>query len=215
MRSSEGLSPSKERTMREHTDRPVPVPGAAPSTTPAKRRPSTTGYWLGALVAVLAILGALTWGTFTFLGWQAHVEDFPRLSPPGTVAVSVTEPGTRFLYAEHDRSTAVPSLLPAVTVTGPSGAFVPLTAYRAEMRYDVPHDTNQVGDAVLTFQAHEPGTYRVTVATADHGTTVAVGDDLLWGWAPRVVATIALLLGGLLVGLTLVVVTAARRSGTT
>ena len=196
------------------TRRSAPAPGAAPSTTPARRRPGTAGYWIGALVVVLATLGAAVWGAFTFLGWQAHVEDFPRLTPPGTAVVSVTDTGTRFLYLEHDRTTAVPSV-PDVTVTGPAGADVSLVAYRGEMRYDVPGAANRIGDAVLTFQADEPGTYRVTVADADQGTIIAVGDDLLWGWGLQVVGIVALLLGGLLVGLVVVIVTAARRSGST
>jgi hypothetical protein len=190
------------------------TPGTLPSTAPARRRPSTSGYWAGALIAVVATLGAIVGGTFLFLGWRAHVEEFPRLTPPGTAVVSVTDTGTRFIYLEHDRSTAVPSV-PAVTVTGPSGAQVPLAAYPLEMRYDVPDAANQIGDAVLTFQANAPGSYRVTVAAADQGATVAVGDDLLWGWGLQVVGVVALLLSGLLVGLIWVIVTAARRSGPT
>jgi hypothetical protein len=162
----------------------------------------------------LATLGAVVWGAFAFLGWQAHVEDFPRVTPPDTVVVSVVDTGTQFVYLEHDRSTAVPAV-PTVTVTAPSGKEVPLSAYEGEMRYDVPGVANEVGDAVLTFPADETGAYRVTVADADQGTTVAIGDDLLRGWGPQVVVVVALLLGGLLVGLTLVIITAVRRSGPT
>lgn len=194
------------------TNRLAPAP--APSTTPDGRRPSTAGYWLGALLAALTTLGALTWGAVTFLGWQSHVEDFPRLTPPGTVTVSVTDTGTRFLYLEHDRATAIPSL-PAVTVTGPSGTQVQLTAYDAELRYDVPNVADRIGDAVLTFPADEPGTYQVTIADTDPGTTLAIGDDLVRGWGLPVVGSVALLLGGLLLGLILVIITAARRSSTT
>lgn len=189
-------------------------PRTAPSTRLDNKRPSTAGYWVGALVAVLTTLSALGWGAFAFLGWQAQVEDFPRLTAPGTATVSVTETGTRFVYLEHDRSTAVPSV-PDVTVTGPSGAEVPVTAYRAEMRYDVPNDANRIGDAVLTFQADEPGTYQVTVTDVAQGTALAVGHDLVRGWGPQVVGSVALLLGGLLLGLILVIVTAARRAGPT
>jgi hypothetical protein len=188
------------------------TPGNPPSTPATRQRPSTAGYWIGALVAVVATFGAIVWGTFLFLGWQAHVGDFPRITPPGTAVVSITESGTKFIYVEHDRSTAVPAA-PAVTVTGPSGARVPLAAYHAELRYDVPQDANNVGDAVLTFRASEPGGYQVTVTSAEPGTTVAVGDDMLRGFGPQVVGVVALLLGGLLVGATVVIVTAARRSG--
>ena len=189
-------------------------PRTIPSPTPAGRRPSPAGYWLGALVAVLTTLSALGWGATAFLGWQAHVQEFPRLTYSGTTTVSVTETGTRFLYLEHDRSAAAPSV-PTVTVTGPSGAAVPVAAYRVDLRYDVPNDANRIGDAVLTFQAEEPGTYHVTVADTDPGVTVAVGDDLVRGWGPQVVGSVALLLGGLLLGLILVIVPAARRAGET
>jgi hypothetical protein len=90
---------------------------------------------------------------------------------------------------------------------------VPLAAYQAELRYDVPDVANNIGDAVLTFPASEPGPYQVTVTAADQGTTVAVGDDLVRGFGPQVVGIVGLLLGGLLVGSTLVIATAARRSG--
>lgn len=188
--------------------------GMTPSTRPEKKQASTAGYWLGALVAVLTTLSALGWGAFAFLGWQAHVQEFPRLTSSGTMTVFVSETGSRFLYLEHDRSTAVPSV-PAVTVTGPSGTQVPVTTFRAELRYDVPNEANRIGDAVLRFQAEEPGTYRVAVADSDPGITVAVGDDLVRGWGPQVAGSVALLLGGLLLGLILVIVTAARRSRST
>jgi hypothetical protein len=202
--------------MSTHTtkQKSVPVPGAAPSTTPTKRRPGTAGFWIGALIAVMATLGAVTWGAFTFMGWRAHVEAFVRLAPPDTAVVSVTGTGTRLLYLEHDRTTSVPSV-PAVTVTGPTGAEVPVAAYRGELRYDVPNVANRIGDAVLTFQADEPGAYRVTVGGTGQGATVAIGDNLLWAWGPQVAGIVALLLGGLLVGLSFVIVTGAGRSSST
>jgi outer membrane protein assembly factor BamB len=181
---------------------------------PAQRRPGTAGYWLGGIVAVLAVCGALVWGTSAFLGWQNHIREFPRIGSDGTVTVSVPDPGVRFVYVEHERSAAVPPV-PAVTVTGPSGAEVPTAAYRAELRYDVPGEPNRVGDAVLTFQADEPGGYLVSVTGIDAVTSVAVGDDLARGFAPQVVLSIGLLLGGLLAGLVLVIVTAARRAAWT
>jgi hypothetical protein len=180
-------------------------------TAPTVQRPRTVGYWVGGLIAIIAVLAAVVWGTSLFLGWRAHVEDFPRLVQPGATVVSVSDTGTRFIYLEHDRSTAVPAV-PAISVTGPSGAPIRLTAYRGEMRYDVPQVANKIGDAVLTFPAAEPGRYRVTVSAATQGATVAVGDDLLWGFGPQVVGVVALLFGGLLGGLAVVTVTAARRS---
>ena len=191
------------------------VPVTTPSITPTKRRPGTAGYWIGGLVIIIATLGAVIWGTSAFVGWRAHAEAFPSVAPSATVVISVTDAGTRFLYLEHDRTAAIPPV-PAVTVTGPTGADVPLAAYRGELRYDVPNRANRVGDAVLTFKADKPGAYRVAVGGIDEGAaTVAVGDNLLWVWGPQVVGIVALFLGGLLIGLILLIVTAARRSGST
>lgn len=184
------------------------------SATPDVVRPGTAGYWVGALIAVLTTLSALGWGAFTFLGWQAHVADFPRVIPPDSATVVVTEPGSRVVYAEHDRSTIVSSL-PTVTVRGPSGSEEPVTAYGADLRYDVPDDARRVGDAVLMFHADEPGTYRIVATAADPGVTLAIGDDLIRGWAPQIIGAVGLLLGGLLLGLVAVIVTAARRARTT
>jgi hypothetical protein len=192
--------------------RSVAKPGTTSTTGPAKRRPSSAGYWLGTLVVVLATLGALVWGAFAFLGWRAEVQDFQRFHAPDSAVVSLTDTGTWFVYVEHDRSTPV-SEAPVVTVADPAGTAVPVTAYRGEMRYDVPGVSNQVGDAVFTFHANQVGGYRVTVADAAQGTTVAVGHDLLWAWGPQVIGIVALFLGGLVIGLTMVIVTAVRRSG--
>ena len=192
-------------------NRPAPVPGAPPSTPPAGRRVSAAGYWVGALVAVLSMLVAMIWGAFAFLGWQAHVEDFPRLNPPGTMTVSVSETETQYIYLEHPRSTPVPDV-PSVTVTGPSGVEVPTVAFENELRYDVPDVGNRVGDAVLTFEANETGTYLVAVGDAEQGTTIAIGDNLIWGWGLQVVGIVALLLGGLLIGVLIVLITAVRRA---
>jgi hypothetical protein len=189
----------------------APLRTPTPTTTAPRARPGTAGYWIGALVALVTTLGALAWAAGAFLGWRAHIEDFPRVAAPATAVVTLDETGTRVLFVEHDRSSTEPAT-PQVTVTGPSGTPVPVAAYGGEMRYDVPGVTGRVGDAVATFTAAEPGSYAVTVAGAEPGTTVAVGDDIVWGWGPQVVGIVALFLGGLVAGLAIIVVTAVRRS---
>ncbi|KAB7745428.1 hypothetical protein GA707_05725 [Nostocoides sp. F2B08] len=198
--------------MSTHTTTPATDLRASP--TAQATRPGTAGYWLGALVAILATVAALMWGTTTFLDWRSHLQDFSRLTADGTISVSVTDPGRFFVYLEHDRSTAVPTT-PAVTVTGPSGEEAALRAYGAQLRYDVPGEPGQVGDAVLSFAADRTGTYAVVVADLEPGTAVAVGDHLARGWISPVVGSVALLLGGLLLGTVIVIVTAARRASAT
>ena len=207
-RSATGSSPTRDAgaEARSRSARPP----ALGSTHRPRSRPGKAGYWIGPVVALLAIAGAATWGVLAFLGWRAHVEDFARIAPPGRVTVSVTEPGTRILFLEHDRSTAVPPVA-GIVVTGPSGAPVRQAVYRGEMRYDVPAVANRVGDAVRTFEAQQAGAYRITVGAAGPGTTVAVGDDLVRGWGPHVVG-IVVLLGGVSAGLALVLITGVRRS---
>lgn len=182
----------------------------ASPTTPSTR-PGTFGYWLGALVAVVATVAAMIWGTTTFLDWRSHVQDFSRLAAEGTTSVSVTDPGRLFVYLEHDRSAVAPTT-PSVTVTGPSGEEVALRAYGPQLRYDVPGEPGRVGDAVFSFAADRTGTYEVVVADLEPGTAVAVADHLARGWIAPVVGSVALLLGGLLLGTVIVVVTAARRA---
>ncbi|HYN29198.1 MAG TPA: hypothetical protein VES95_04920 [Dermatophilaceae bacterium] len=201
-------TPTPQTTTTPQTPQ-TPTAPAAP-----RRRPGTAGYWVGALVTLVATLGALLWGAGAFLGWRAHIEDFPRVTVPGAAVVTLTDTGTRILYVEHDRSITDPAV-PAITVTAPSGATVPVSAYSGEMRYDVPGATGRVGDAVAVFTATEPGAYRLTIPASDTDATVAVGDDLVWGWGPQLAGIVALFLGGLVAGLALVVVTAARRSGPT
>jgi hypothetical protein len=199
--------------MSTHTS--ITGPPVSPATTPpsAARRPGTTGYWLGALVAILATVGALAWGTLTFLDWRSDLRELSRLTSPGTTSVSVVDPARIFVYVEHVRTATAAT--PTVSVIGPSGDDVVLRPYAAQLRYDVPGEPGRVGDAVLSFAADRPGDYQVTVTGLQPDTAVAVGDHLARGFIPEVVGSIGLLLGGLLAGLVLVVVTAARRAGST
>lgn len=201
--------------MTTHSTTPATGLRTSPTTPTARStRPGTWGYWLGALVAIVATAGAIVWGTTTFLDWRSHVQEFSRLTADGTTSVSVTDPGRLFIYVEHDRSAVRPAA-PTVTVDGPDGSAVALRAYGAQLRYDVPGEPGRVGDAVLAFPADQPGTYQVTAADLEPGTAVAVGDHLARGWISPVAGSIALLLGGLLLGTVIVIVTAARRASAT
>ena len=66
----------------------------------ARKRPSTAGYWVAAVVAVLGLMAAFLWGA---VGIQQHPGPGRRLRPhggPRPVTVSVTDPGTMVVYHE-------------------------------------------------------------------------------------------------------------------
>ena len=66
----------------------------------ARTRPSTAGYWVAAVVAVLGITAAFLWGAVGIHTTGDRVDSFTRLAVPGATAVSVTDPGTILVYHE-------------------------------------------------------------------------------------------------------------------
>lgn len=191
------------------------------TTTPAEsvtaagpqHRPSTAGYWLGGAITVLAIVAAMAWAGLTFVRWMNQVDNFARTSAPGVVAVTVTEPGTRVIYLETERSQQIIST-PSITVTDPTGALVAVRPYGAELKYDVPWWNGRAGQAVAQFDATRPGAYQVAVGpvTGPNSTVVAVGENLLWNAVPHGVGIAAVLVFGVGAGVSVMVVTGIRRS---
>ena len=83
-----------------------------------------------------------------------------------------------------------------------------------ELIYHAPLvNPTRTGTAIASFDATTSGDYRIS-ADSTTGTrgTIAIGDDILWDAAPHVAGTIAVFLVGVGAGLTLIVVTALRRS---
>jgi hypothetical protein len=66
----------------------------------ARKRPSTAGYWVAAVVAVLGLTAAFLWGAVGFSNTRDRVDGFARLAVPGATTVSVTDPGTMVVYHE-------------------------------------------------------------------------------------------------------------------
>jgi hypothetical protein len=70
-----------------------------------------------------------------------------------------------------------------------------------------------MGTAIASFDAATSGDYRINANPAPGtGGTIAIGGDILWDAAPHVVGAIAAFLVGLGAGVTLIIVTAVRRS---
>ena len=212
----------------------------------ARTRPSTAGYWVAAVVAVLGITAAFLWGAVGIRTTGDRVDGFDRLAVPGATTVSVTDPGTMVIYHESaaevarsaeptaNRRIAATQWDPGtrtivtlayagdtptwqqlgLTVTGPSGAAVPVVTYRSSTRYDV--EPGRGGRAVATFQATTVGPYRVSAArAAEGGATLAVGENITRGMVLTRLSAVILGLGTVLVAVPLAVATYQARSRTT
>jgi hypothetical protein len=162
----------------------------------ARKRPSTAGYWVAAVVAALGLMAAFLWGAVGISNTQDRVDGFARLAVPGATTVTVTDPGTMVIYHESAAEVARyadptanariaatrwdPATRTILTV--PSAGDTPTwqqlglqvtgsggTAVPvATYRSSARYDLDpgRAGRAVATFQATTAGPYRVSAARA-------------------------------------------------
>ena len=223
--------------------RPAPTPPPIPPLQ-ARKRPSTAGYWVAAIVAVLGLTAALVWGAVGTSTTQDQVDGFDRLAVPGATTVTVTNPGTMVVYHE---SAAEVARYAEPTATGRSATrWDPGTRTTVTVRYpsDAPTwqqlglsvtgpggaavpvatyrssarydlDPGRAGRAVATFEATTAGPYRVSAARAtEAGATLAVGDDIARSVVLTRLGAVILGLVTVLVAVPLAVVTYQARSRT-
>ena len=174
----------------------------------ARTRPSTAGYWVAAVVAVLGLTAAFLWGAAGIHTTQDRVNGFDRLAVPGVTTVSVTDPGTMVVYHESSAEVAGyaeptangrmatrwdPGTRTIVTVRYPSDAPTwqqlglqvtgpgGVAVPVATYRSSARYDLEpgRAGRAVASFQATTAGPYRVSAAGAtEAGATLAAGQDI-------------------------------------
>lgn len=178
-----------------------------PSPPPAVRRPSTAGYWIAALVAVITVGGGGIALVLGLAGMQQMIEDYARTPVPGSVTVQAEEPTTFVVFSEGLDSEPTDHG-GSIAVTGPNGDAVPLLPYVGEVTYET--GTGSAGTALATFRAATTGTYMVTARGNVPNAQIAVGEDV------PVVRTVLLPLGvgalGMAIAITILIVTATRRS---
>ena len=189
-------------------------PPVLPRPTSAARPVSAAGYWIGSLITAAAVIGAICWALVAFLDYQHTLDRYPRMTVPGVATVQVNDTATRVLYYESSRGSTTPALADlALTVTGPTGTTVPVTAYGHDIRYDVPRYDGRIGHAVAQFHPDQVGVYQIrSAATTGVTGTVAIGRDFVWDLVPHAIGAGALLLLGGAAGVSLIVVTGVRRS---
>jgi hypothetical protein len=162
----------------------------------ARKRPSTAGYWVAAVVAVLGLTAAFLWGAVGIHTTQDRLDGFDRLTVPGAMTVSVTDPGSLVVYHESAAEVAgyaepTANARIAATqwdpgtrtiVTVPSAGDTPtfqqlglqvtgpggVTVPVATYRSSARYDLEpgRAGRAVATFQATTAGPYRVSAVRA-------------------------------------------------
>ena len=210
----------------------------------ARKRPSTAGYWVAAVVAVLGLTAAFLWGAVGIHTTQDRIDGFDRLTVPGAATVSVTEPGTMVVYHESAAEVARyaeptasgriasrwdPGTRTIVTVRYPSDAptweqlGLSVTGPGgaavpvATYRSSTRYDVEpgRAGRAVATFEARTAGPYRVSATRApEAGATLAVGADIARGLVLTRLGAVILGLVTVLTAVPLAVVTYRARSRT-
>jgi hypothetical protein len=222
-------------------------PPTRPSVPPlqARKRPSTAGYWVAAIVAVLGLTAALVWGAVGTSNTQDRVNGFDRLAVPGATTVSVTDPGTMVIYhesaaevARYTEPTATgriatrwdPGTRTIVTVRYPGDAptwqqlglevtgpsGAPVPVATYQSSARYDAEPGRAGRAVATFQATTAGPYRVSAARAtEAGATLAVGQDIARSLVLTRLGAVILGLATVLAAVPLAVVTYQARSRTT
>ena len=185
------------------------IPPRADIPPAARRKVSSAGYWVGAVMVVLGLVAAATWAIAGVFRINARIDDFQRVRIPGDQTVLIARASDQVVYFE---GLDVPVLDQVdVSITDPAGDEVTLRRYGTDLIYDVSGAYS--GRAILTFRADLPGRYHIsTIGDSPSFGLVAVGPSI----GGEVVATIAgaalflLFVGG--GGVTLMIVTAVRRS---
>jgi hypothetical protein len=211
----------------------------------ARKRPSTAGYWVAAIVAVLGLTAAFLWGAVGIHTTQDRVDGFDRLAVPGATTVSVTNPATMVVYhesaAEVARYAEPTANARIATRWDPGTRTIVTVAYAGETpiwqqlglqvtgpdgatvpvasyRSSTRYDVEpgRAGRALATFEATTTGPYRVSAArTSEAGATLAVGQDIAHGVVLTRLGATVLALVTVLVVVPLAVATYRARSRTT
>jgi hypothetical protein len=225
--------------LRPPPTRPTPPP------TPVRRRLSGGWYWVAGILAVLGLTAAFVWGAVGTITALDRVDDFDRVTIPGSMTVVGAGSGTKVVYYEGPAEVA---RYADPTATGrPAIPYNPATDATIEVGYAtntptwqqlrlrvigpdgavVPVrtyrssarydvDPGRLGRAVATFDATAAGPYRVTAARATEiGATLAVGDNFARAIAVTVLGAASLGLATVIAALLVAVVTYRARSRTT
>jgi hypothetical protein len=164
------------------------------------------------------LIGGGVFAAVTGYGAYERITDMPRATVPGDVSFDVTETGDQLVYYIGETDTSWREL--GLTVTDPDGQAVEvrncllgtkvatIAAHDHEREY-----TTHPDFAVATFRADKTGGYEIaTTSAAENGAEIAVGENLVGPVVVGLLGALAIVVGGIATGVTLIVVTAVRRS---
>ncbi|MGK8511368.1 hypothetical protein ACRS5S_26200 [Nocardia asiatica] len=184
-------------------------PNPAGSPTPQQITPSARWFVLGGALIALGIIGGVVLGAFGFLQTSGRIDDFQRVKVPGSGVVNLTESGGYTVYFEYpEASSRGTSGTVNLRVLDPGGKHVDLQKYDASVTYSFGKHEGRAG---FSFQAAEPGAYRVTTAGSSE-VTVAIGQGLGSSFVGTLLGALALGFGGVVLGVLVIVVVAVKRS---
>jgi hypothetical protein len=171
---------------------------------------SRAGYWIGGGLIVAGIAGAAIWLVSSLIDLSHEVDDFQRVPVPGEATMQLEARKYVVYYEAAGVGEVVPSFQ-LVIANAQTGAPLTIERYGGSLTYSF---FGRDGSAQGTVTPERAGAYVVrtdSVAPA-FGANVALGRSIASPLLRLILITFAI--GGLLVGsgVTLVVVTAVRRS---
>ncbi len=179
--------------------------------------PSRVWYWVGGAIVVVGLVAGVLWGLFGFVGLSDEVDGFARVPVDGGGQITLPGDGGYTMYYEApsgDINGDVPEgQVSVVAVDG--GVAVALEDYGGRLTYGF---GGHSGEALFTFEVNRPGRYQVDSTGSGRG-ELAVGRGVGGRLVRTVVGAVLLVLGGVLVGAVVLIVTgvarhnAARRGG--
>jgi hypothetical protein len=171
--------------------------------------PSGRWFALGGALIALGVIGGIALGAFGFLQTSGRIDDFQRVGVPGSGVVNLAESGGYTVYFEYTgASSEGASGTVDLRVLDPHGKHVELRKYDASITYSF---GSHEGRAGFSFEAAEPGGYRVTTAGSSE-VTVAIGQGLGSSFVGTLLGALALGFGGVVLGVLVIVVVAVKRS---
>ncbi|WP_024800463.1 hypothetical protein [Nocardia sp. BMG51109] len=185
-----------------------PPSPSSPYPAPPRITPSTGWYVFAALLVVAGIAGAVAIGVTGLLRSSNTVDDFQRVSIPGSGDVHLTETGGHTVYFEYPGATAdVFEGGVNVRLIDPDGGTVALRDYSSSLTYDL---GGHEGRAGFSFDAPAPGTYHL-VTQGDSGVTAAVGSGIGGSLGTTVVLALGVGVAGVALGIIVFIVVLVRR----
>jgi len=158
----------------------------SPAPPDTHERNSRSWFWPGIGIAAVGVAAGLVFGITSFQDSQQEIDNFARLSVPGTVIVQIDEPDQQVVYYEGDQRVGIADLV--VGITAPGGASVAVASYEGELIYETTDLT--LGRAIASFEAAQIGAYQIDVTGIDTG-QITVGESVSRLALPGILAGLA------------------------